>query len=119
MRKEIWQKIFFMKRLKLLCKKRVGKLLIAQKENQKIAVEIKSFVGLSLITDFYHALGQYQLYLLALRSQFPDWKLYLAMPNETYQILKSDDLLAEFLDELQLHYLIFDTQTQSIEQWIN
>ena len=79
------------------------RLLIAQKESQKIAVEIKSFVGLSLITDFYHALGQYQLYLLALKSQFPDWKLYLAMPDETYQILRSDDLLAEFLDELQLH----------------
>ena len=35
------------------------KIIAAEKENQKIAVEIKSFVGLSPITDFYKALGQY------------------------------------------------------------
>ncbi len=95
------------------------KLVMAQKNNQKIAIEIKSFVGFSLLTDFYHALGQYQLYFLALKKEYPDWTLYLAMPAETYQILQSDDLLAEFLGELQLHYLIFDTTKQEIKQWIN
>ena len=95
------------------------KLLIAEKENMKIAVEIKSFVGLSPLNDFYNALGQYQLYILALRNKYPDWILYLAMPNESYEILKSDDLLAEFLEELKIRYIIFEPQTQKIVQWIN
>jgi XisH protein len=95
------------------------KLLIAEKENFKIAVEVKSFVGLSPLNDFYNALGQYQLYILALKHKYPDWILYLAMPNESYQILKSDDLLAEFLEELKLKYIIFEPETQKILQWIN
>ena len=55
------------------------KLLTAEKNNQKIAVEFKSFVGLSPLTDFYKALGQYQIYILALRNRYPDRVLYLAM----------------------------------------
>ena len=35
------------------------KLLLADKDSTKIAVEIKSFVGLSPLTDFYKAFGQY------------------------------------------------------------
>lgn len=35
------------------------KLVIAQKDNQKIAVEVKSFLRASKITDFYQAFGQF------------------------------------------------------------
>lgn len=38
------------------------KLIAAQKGNQKIAVEIKSFLSLSPIKDLENALGQYILY---------------------------------------------------------
>ena len=95
------------------------KVIAAQRENQKIAVEIKSFVGLSPITDFYKALGQYQLYILALKRQLPDTVLYLAMPQESYESLIKDDLLAEFMDELALKYILFDPETKRIMKWIN
>jgi hypothetical protein len=80
----------------------VDKLLAAERENIKIAVEIKNFVGLSPITDFYKALGQYQIYILALKHRYPERILYLAMPDESYQLLQGDDLLAEFLQEIGL-----------------
>ncbi len=35
------------------------KLIGAQKENQKIAVEVKSFLRSSVISDFHQALGQF------------------------------------------------------------
>ncbi|WP_413176121.1 element excision factor XisH family protein [Anabaena azotica] len=38
------------------------KLIAAEKTGQKIAVEIKSFIGASLVTDLENALGQYILY---------------------------------------------------------
>lgn len=95
------------------------KLLGAERGNVKIAVEIKSFVGLSPITDFYKALGQYQIYMLALKHKYPERILYLAMPYESYQLLQTDDLLAEFLQELALNYLIFNPETQQIVQWID
>jgi XisH protein len=95
------------------------KIIAAQKDNSKIAVEIKSFVGLSPLTDFYRALGQYQLYLLALQRRHPDTILYLAMPQESYESLIKDDLLAEFLDELGLKYIIFNPETEQIVKWIS
>jgi hypothetical protein len=93
--------------------------LIAEKDNQNIAVEIKSFVGMSLLTDFYKALGQYQIYILALKHKFPERTLYLAMPNESYELLLSDELLQEFLVELNLNYIIFEPETSQIKQWIH
>ncbi len=95
------------------------KLLIAEKDSQKIAVEVKSFVGTSPLTDFYKALGQYQIYLLALRHKFPERVLYLAIPYESYELLISDELLQEFLTELNLNYIIFEPETSQIKQWIH
>ncbi|MEM6297579.1 MAG: element excision factor XisH family protein [Bacteroidota bacterium] len=95
------------------------KLLTAEKDNRRIAVEVKSFLNLSPLTDFYHALGQYQLYFLALKKEEADRALYLAIPKESYEVLNSDELLAEFLTELNLKYIVFDPTTKGIEQWIN
>ena len=47
------------------------KLLAAEKENKKIAIEIKSFLKASAITDFYLALGQFLSYRLALAGYEP------------------------------------------------
>lgn len=41
-------------------------MLAATRGNQKIAVEIKSFLSASFITDFYGALGQFLSYKIAL-----------------------------------------------------
>jgi hypothetical protein len=35
------------------------KLVVAERENSKIAVEVKSFLRASKITDFYQAFGQF------------------------------------------------------------
>jgi hypothetical protein len=94
------------------------KVIAAEKGSEKIAVEIKSFIGLSIMTDFYKALGQYQLYFLALNKRLPDTVLYLAIPQESYDTLIKDDILAEFLEELSLKYIIFDPESKQIIQWI-
>ena len=59
----------------------------AERGGEKIAVEIKSFLGMSAITDFYSALGHFLFNrsLLALRGI--DRKIYLAMPNEAYHAI--------------------------------
>lgn len=41
-------------------------ILVAERANEKIAVEIKSFLGDSPITDYHAALGQFLNYRLAL-----------------------------------------------------
>ncbi|MHC5777607.1 element excision factor XisH family protein, partial [Nostoc sp.] len=52
------------------------RLLGAEKEGEKIAVEIKSFLGKSAISEFHTALGQTLNYRSILRKQEPDRILY-------------------------------------------
>ena len=42
------------------------KLVAAEREGKKIAVEIKSFIGTSKISEFHTAIGQFTNYRLAL-----------------------------------------------------
>src|SRR4028119_2454285 len=44
------------------------KVVVAEKDGQKIAVEIKSFIGPSKISQFYTALGQFISYRAALQQ---------------------------------------------------
>lgn len=61
------------------------RLIVAERETEKIAVEVKSFPRASTITDFYAALGQFLSYRLGLRQTDPERVLYLAVPDDTYQ----------------------------------
>lgn len=55
------------------------KLLAAEKEGRRIAVEVKSFVGKSEIEDLEKALGQFTLYRSIMEFDYPDRDLYLAV----------------------------------------
>lgn len=73
------------------------KVFAAEKENTKIAVEVKSFVGHSQTDDLEKALGQYVLYELLIARQEPERKLFLAIPeeifNDLFQGVKGEVLL--------------------------
>ena len=57
------------------------RMIAAERGNQRIAVEIKSFLGPSLSDGFPSALGQFLNYRMALRSKDPDGVLFLAVPG--------------------------------------
>jgi hypothetical protein len=66
--------------------------IAAEKEGRKIAVEVKSFIGRSEVTDLEHALGQYSFYRLLLTRDDPQRKLYLAIPVDTYKGIFSEPI---------------------------
>src|SRR5438270_13878781 len=57
------------------------RVIAAEKDVRKIAVEIKTFAGRSRLADFEAAVGQYVIYRMALRRTEPDRELYLAVPQ--------------------------------------
>ncbi len=61
------------------------KIIGAEKDGEKIAVEIKSFIATSAISEFHTAVGQFMNYRIALQDQEPDRPLYLAVPKDTYE----------------------------------
>jgi XisH protein len=92
-----------------------AEILGAERGLEKIAVEIKSFSGVSDVDEF----GQFLLYKLALTKKEPDRMLYLAMPRDFYNDLFDDAFFLEVLKIYQVHVIIYDYKNKIIEQWIN
>ncbi len=92
--------------------------IAAQRGSEKIAVEIKSFVGDSDISAFHTALGQYLNYCQALEEQEPDRIVYLAIPVETYQDFFQLPFIQRTLRRYQVKLIIYDPKQEEIKQWI-
>ncbi|MEJ6485845.1 XisH family protein [Nostoc punctiforme UO1] len=61
------------------------KLFAAEKQGRKIAVEIKSFLDPSPVSELEKALGQYDLYSLIMEDEDPERVLYLALSNIIFE----------------------------------
>jgi hypothetical protein len=94
------------------------RLIAATKENRRILIEIKSFIGLSRIADFYKALGQFNYYFLALEDDEPDRVLYLAIPEPAYLDLMREPLTQKTIDRFNLKLIIYDIAQKKITKWI-
>jgi len=95
------------------------KIIGAEKDNKKIAVEIKSFLNSSAITDFYNALGQFLSYRLALNTIEPDRTLYLAVPLDIYQEFFMTTFVKLAINEYCLKLITYDSEKGGLSQWIN
>ena len=96
------------------------KLIAAEKEGEKIAVEIKSFLDRSsAISEFHTALGQFINYRGALKRRQPDRVLYLAVPLTTYKTFFNLDFPRDMIEENQVKMIIYDVEHEVIAEWIN
>lgn len=89
----------------------------AEKEGKKIAVEIKSFLGMSPLAEFHTALGQFLNYVLALRINQPERVLYLAITEDTYRDFFSDSFIQLSVNTYQVKLLIFNPSEEVIVLW--
>lgn len=93
------------------------RLLTATKKNQKIAVEVKSFVSPSNITSLENALGQYILYQNIIEEIEPDRTLYLAVHEEVFSTVFEESLGRMIVDKNHLKLLIFNRTEEVIVKW--
>ena len=93
------------------------KVIAAEKAGRKIAVEIKSFLGPSTLTEFHLALGQFMNYRYALADTEPDRVLYLAVPLDIYEAFFTLAFIQSVLRRSQLQLLVYDVGTEEITQW--
>ena len=93
-------------------------LLAAEKRGQKIAVEIKSFVGRSDVDDLEKALGQYLLYHDILAQREPDRILYLAVHEDVWLGIFAEPIGKLLLDNQRIKLLVFDRRAEVIMRWI-
>jgi len=93
------------------------KLIAAEQNGQKIAVEVKSFIGTSTISEFHTALGQFINYRYALEVQEPDRVLYLAVPLNAYSDFFTKSFIQSVIQRSQVNLLVYDVEVEEIVKW--
>lgn len=94
-------------------------ILRVDRGDEKIAVEIKSFLNPSAVTDFYAALGQFLSYRIALETTEPERLLYLAIPLDTYQSFFQLEFTRTTVQSYQVKLIVYDDTREEIVQWIS
>lgn len=96
------------------------KLIAAEREGEKIAVEVKSFLEKSsAISEFHTALGQFINYRGALKRRQPERVLFLAVPVTTYKTFFQLDFPQAMIEENEVKMIIYDVEQEVIFKWIN
>jgi hypothetical protein len=93
------------------------RLLAAERGTERIAVEVKSFLGPSEMHDLQRAIGQFLLYRTGLARLDPDRALYLAVPKDIARTLLKEPLAETTLAELGIRYLVFDPDSDEVVEW--
>jgi len=95
------------------------RFLAAEKQNIKIAVEIKSFIGASEVEDLRNAIGQYILYRAALKRFEPSRLLYLAIREITFIEIFEEEIGQALLEDENVKLLIFSPEKEVVVRWID
>jgi hypothetical protein len=93
------------------------KLLGAEKEGDKIAVEIKNFLSPSPVYDFESTYGQFMLYRKVLNRLGSPRGLYAAIPCFAYDKFFQRPLIKEIVEEDKINLLIYDHLEEKIMVW--
>jgi hypothetical protein len=94
------------------------KLIAAERDSKKIAVEIKSFISPSPINDLENAWGQFFLYARTLQKREPDRHLYLAVSHNIFETLFQEEAGQILLEEPGFRILVFDSNIEEVIQWL-
>ena len=94
------------------------KLLAAERGDEKIAVEVKSFRSQSPMNKFHEAVGQYENYLLALEDEAPERVLFLAIPVSLWETFFQKPFIQKVIHRKSMRLIIYNHEIEIIEKWI-
>lgn len=89
----------------------------AKKAEEKIAVEVQSFLSDSPVRDLEEALGQIEIYRVVLGKTEPERKLFMAVPGRVQRDLLSDKFGKFVVKEFALSVIVFDEDKSRIIKW--
>jgi len=92
----------------------------AEQNGKKIAIEIKSFLGQSAVTEFHGAVGQFIGYRDVLRVVDPERSLYLAVPRIVYEnFFQIQDFAQLVVQTNRINLVVYDPVLETIVQWLS
>lgn len=93
------------------------KLIGAEKEGKKIAVEVKSFISRSTISEFHRAVGQFNDYYVALEEYAPERVLYLAVPEAIFNSFFQKSIIQKSLKRIEAKIVVYNPMNKEIVIW--
>ena len=91
----------------------------AEKGEEKIAVEVQSFLNLSPVRDLQESVGQYEIYRAVMSEAEPGRVLYLAVPQRAFDGVFSEKFGQFVVKQLKLRLMTFDETQEKVTQWIS
>ena len=93
------------------------KVILAENGLTKIAVEVESFIHMSILHEFLKASGQYMSYSKIIGKNEPIRLLYVAMPTFVYYRLIKYDWVVEVMTDLNMKIILYNSEKEIIEEW--
>jgi hypothetical protein len=94
------------------------RFLVAERDKEKILVEIKSFGRRSMVYDFHAAVGQYIDYRGALQDENIDIALYLGISEETYHNFERTRFFMRRIQENNIKLIVVNLLSEKIVTWL-
>ncbi len=93
------------------------KIILAVKDTQKIAVEIKSFSSGSVLNAFHTLLGQYLDYQEALKEAKINRALYVAISENSFNKIENIPFIQRRITQFKLKIIVVDIEKQNVVKW--
>lgn len=106
------------KGIRLYADMEAEKVLEAEKEGQKIVVEVKVFNTPSPITELEKAIGQYSIYRTFLKQSHLNQDIYLAIAQDVYQDFFRQPAIEAIISDHKISLLVFEPKAEEIVLWI-
>ncbi|MFZ4664408.1 MAG: element excision factor XisH family protein [Caldilineaceae bacterium] len=93
------------------------RIIAAERNTEKIAVEIKSFLNDSQVYDLQRAIGQYGLYEELLILEEPERVLYLAVPKYAFDNIFARQVGRIAIRKFNLRLIVYGSEGEAL-RWI-
>ncbi|MFN4255206.1 MAG: XisH family protein [Saprospiraceae bacterium] len=94
------------------------RLIVAERGDERIAVEVKSFLSQSPMNKFHEAVGQYENYLIALEEYDPERRLFLAIPLHLWETFFQKPFVQKVISRRGMRLIVYNQVEEIIEKWI-
>ncbi len=94
------------------------RIIAIERNTEKLAVEIKSFLGQNFSHEFYEAMGQYDNYFFALAEIDPNHEVVVAISTTIFESFFQRKYVQRLLELKRIPVVVIDIENQTIEQWI-
>lgn len=93
------------------------KVIAAERGPDRIAVEIKTFGGPSVLYDFEQAMGQFLLYQTVMEETDPGRRIVLGVSDIGYKALQSEPSVLLTLERRHIPLVVIALDTEEVVRW--